>query len=98
VWLQARLQARDGVDFRHAVGMAGIADARPPAIETAQPPAAPEAPSGGDGTLRSHSRKLIEDTLAAYGGNISHAARQLRVSRGTLYRRLRSWEQEGKGD
>ncbi|MDR6857721.1 transcriptional regulator of acetoin/glycerol metabolism [Variovorax guangxiensis] len=98
VWLQARLQARDGVDFRHAVGMAGIADASPPAIETTQPTAAPEAPPGGDGTLRSHSRKLIEDTLAAYGGNISHAARQLRVSRGTLYRRLRSWEQDGKGD
>ena len=44
VWLQARLQARDGVDFRHAIGMAGIADAAsPPAIETTQPPAAPEA-------------------------------------------------------
>jgi transcriptional regulator of acetoin/glycerol metabolism len=99
VWLQARLQGRDGVDFRHAIGMAGIADAAsPPVIETTQPPAAPEAATGGDGTLRSHSRKLIEDTLAAHGGNISHAARQLRVSRGTLYRRLRSWQQDTTGD
>ena len=38
-------------------------------------------------TLRAHSRKLIEDTLAAHGGNVSQAARQLNVSRGTLYRR-----------
>lgn len=93
VWLQARLQARDGVDFRHAVGVTAAESASPPAIETPQP-AAPEAVAGGDGTLRGHSRKLIEDTLAAHGGNISHAARQLRVSRGTLYRRLRSWQQE----
>ncbi|QNK69999.1 helix-turn-helix domain-containing protein [Variovorax sp. PAMC26660] len=42
-------------------------------------------------TLREHSRKLIEDTLAAHGGNVSQAARQLRVSRGTLYRRMRGW-------
>jgi DNA-binding NtrC family response regulator len=42
-------------------------------------------------TLREHSRKLIEDTLAAHGGNVSQAARQLNVSRGTLYRRMRGW-------
>ena len=46
------------------------------------------------GTLREHSRKLIEDTLAAHGGNVSQAARQLRVSRGTLYRRLRGWHDD----
>ncbi|MNQ35679.1 Bacterial regulatory protein, Fis family [compost metagenome] len=45
-------------------------------------------------TLREHSRKLIEDTLAAHGGNVSQAARQLRVSRGTLYRRLRGWRDD----
>ena len=98
VWLQARLHAHDGVDFRHAIGMAGVAHASAPVIEAAPPSAAPEAATGGDGTLRDHSRRLIEDTLAAHAGNISHAARQLRVSRGTLYRRLRRWKQDGKGD
>jgi len=93
VWLQVRLQGHDGVDFRHAVGVTRVENASPPAIEAPQP-AAPEAAAGGDTTLRDHSRKLIEDTLAAHGGNISQAARQLRVSRGTLYRRLRGWQQE----
>jgi sigma-54 dependent transcriptional regulator, acetoin dehydrogenase operon transcriptional activator AcoR len=90
VWLQARLQAPDGVDFRHAVSVPGAEAAaiEAPSTETPAPP--PDC----DGTLRGHSRKLIEDTLAAHGGNISHAARQLRVSRGTLYRRLRSWQQD----
>ena len=42
-------------------------------------------------TLREHNRKLIEDTLAAHGGNVSKAARALNISRGTLYRRMRDW-------
>jgi transcriptional regulator of acetoin/glycerol metabolism len=91
VWLQARLQAHDGIDFRHAVSVPAQAPAEtasPPAVAEAAPPSRLE----GDATLREHSRKLIEETLAAHGGNISHAARQLRVSRGTLYRRLKSWE------
>ena len=90
VWLQARLQAPDGVDFRHAVAVPG-ADAAGLDAPCAD---APDTTANCDGTLRGHSRKLIEDTLAAHGGNISHAARQLRVSRGTLYRRLRSWQQD----
>ncbi|MBO9515580.1 MAG: Fis family transcriptional regulator [Variovorax sp.] len=97
VWLQARLQTCDGVDFAHAVGTA-LAEA--PKTETAaaspQPPIDAPSPSASevDGTLRGHSRKLIEETLALHGGNISHAARQLRVSRGTLYRHLRSWRDD----
>jgi len=90
VWLQARLQARDGVDFHHAVALSCAGD------PAAHPQAAPAADRGEaspdiapDASLSGHSRKLIEDTLAAHGGNISQAARQLRVSRGTLYRRLR---------
>ncbi|WP_405054717.1 helix-turn-helix domain-containing protein [Variovorax sp. UMC13] len=39
--------------------------------------------------LRAQRLGLIEDTLQAQGGNISQAARQLGVSRGTLYRQLR---------
>jgi len=34
---------------------------------------------------------VIEDALAAHGGNIAQAARQLKVSRGMLYRRLYRW-------
>lgn len=78
VWVQVRLQARDGIDFQQAVAM-------PPAPQPAQPAADPEPHPA---TLGDHSRKLIETTLAACGGNIAQAARSLGVSRGTLYRRL----------
>ncbi|MET3439360.1 transcriptional regulator of acetoin/glycerol metabolism [Variovorax paradoxus] len=109
VWVQARLKAADGADFRHAVaipipGEPGTvlpiepATALEPAAAVARmEPAASgsmqaETPHGE--TLREHSRKLIEETLAAQGGNVSQAARQLGVSRGTLYRRLRGWREE----
>ncbi|MBT2321672.1 Fis family transcriptional regulator [Variovorax paradoxus] len=98
VWLQASLQAHDGVDFRHAVSVPSVAPVAAASPPVDAPPAG-EAPAAAasDGTLRGHSRKLIEETLAAHGGNISHAARQLRVSRGTLYRRLKSWESDAPG-
>lgn len=109
VWVQARLKAADGVDFRHAVAVPGDAGA----VLSAEPAAAAEALAAHEHTaamashhvpaealpgetLREHSRKLIEDTLAAQGGNVSQAARQLGVSRGTLYRRLRGWREEDK--
>lgn len=96
VWVQARLKGgADGADFRHAVAMPGEAaplaiarDAEIPAAEACEPE--PHAET----TLREHSRKLIEETLAAHGGNVSQAARQLRVSRGTLYRRMRGWKED----
>lgn len=95
VWVQARLKGADGADFRHAVAMPGEAtplaieqDAQMPAAEACEPEPHPET------TLREHSRKLIEETLVAHGGNVSQAARQLRVSRGTLYRRLRGWKED----
>lgn len=101
VWLQASLLARDGVDFRHAVGFAHAdAPAAPLAAGAvhAGPAAQGDDPAAaGDSSLRGHSRKLIEDTLQACAGNISQAARQLRVSRGTLYRRLRQWQEDGPG-
>lgn len=106
VWVQAQLKGgADGADFRHAVAMPG--EALPLAIETrearqmqfAAAEARPDADNAqaspqAETTLREHSRKLIEETLAAHGGNVSQAARQLRVSRGTLYRRLRGWRDE----
>jgi transcriptional regulator of acetoin/glycerol metabolism len=99
VWLQARTQARDGIDFGHAVSVpaappAPAAEAPAAGADDAPKPAeAAGGPDAGDTTLQGHSRKLIEDTLAAHHGNISLAARQLRVSRGTLYRRLKRWRE-----
>ena len=109
VWVQARLKAAaDGADFRHAVAMPGeTGKVLPIEPATALEALAADAqavvshhvqvePMPGE-TLREHSRKLIEETLAAQGGNVSQAARQLGVSRGTLYRRLRDWREEDKG-
>lgn len=109
VWMQARLNAPDGADFRHAVTTAAPytempATPSPVEADTATAPPAPAAdPPAADlattaETLRAHSHRLIEDTLAAHGGNISHAARQLGVSRGTLYRQLRRWRQQAGTD
>lgn len=96
VWLQVRTQARDGIDFDHAVSVpvgAPVPEASTPSADEAPPTAAASDPDDGNTTLQGHSRKLIEDTLAALHGNISHAARQLGVSRGTLYRRIRRWRE-----
>jgi transcriptional regulator of acetoin/glycerol metabolism len=109
VWVQAHLKAPNGADFRHAVAVPGetgrVLSIEPAMLEAspadgnaataASDPPRPEAPHGE--TLREHSRKLIEEALAAQGGNVSQAARQLGVSRGTLYRRLRGWREEDEG-
>ena len=95
VWLQARMQAHDGVDFRHAVNVPAEAPIDPTTPDCVAAGRAERRRPRSDGTLRGHSRKLIEETLAANDGNISHAARQLHVSRGTLYRRLKSWQRPG---
>lgn len=91
VWLQAALPSSNGTDFRHAVAVAmpdGLpVQAQPEAL--APSPSDAPSPTATAETLRAHHRKLIEDTLQAQGGNISQAARQLGVSRGTLYRQLR---------
>ena len=111
VWVQARLKAADGADFRHAVAMPGetgavmsiepatsidacAADHSAGAVAPRHVQMETETPHGE--TLREHSRKLIEEALAAQGGNVSQAARQLGVSRGTLYRRLRDWREQDK--
>jgi DNA-binding NtrC family response regulator len=55
-------------------------------------------PTGGSRRdyLRAADRRLVEQTLAACGGNISQVARRLGVSRPTLYRRLGEYELTGK--
>ena len=81
VWLQAEFRplgdasddAADGVDAPAQAGASG------PAAASVDDPA----------TLAALSLQLIEQTLAACGGNVSQAARRLGVSRGLLYRRLK---------
>ncbi|MBU6437998.1 MAG: sigma 54-interacting transcriptional regulator, partial [Betaproteobacteria bacterium] len=65
--------------------------ARPQAAADAVPPQdLPEcAADGSSGTLSEIEERLMRDALDRAGGNISEAARQLRVSRNTIYRRLR---------
>lgn len=58
-----------------------------PAEAPAAAPAAAEATA--QPRLRTASQQLIEQTLAACGGNVSRAARQLGVSRGLIYRHLK---------
>lgn len=83
VWMRARLPASDGLESPPAADAAGPAQL-PSGSAAASAEDAASAP-----TLGEHSRKLIEDTVAACGGNLSEAARRLGVSRGLLYRRLR---------
>lgn len=42
-------------------------------------------------SLRESDRLLIEEALKECGGNVSKAAKKLNVSRGLIYRRMRSW-------
>lgn len=46
-------------------------------------------PMGEATSLREQTRRQVQQTLAACGGNVSEAARQLGISRTTLYRTLR---------
>jgi len=100
VWVQAHLKGADGVDFKHAVAMPALHASTPIAHTVDAVAAEEDCTTATDDeqtphaeTLREHSRKLIEETLAAHGGNVSQAARQLNVSRGTLYRRMRGWRE-----
>jgi len=100
VWLMASLPPGDGIDFRHAVTV----DARGPSVapSRAGDGAAESGPHPGADhddapSLQAHNRRLIEQTLAASSGNISLAARQLHVSRGTLYRCLARWRESDAG-
>lgn len=61
------------------------ADARLPAPPSA-PPAVPAAPP--EAPLAQQQRAAVERALKACGGNVSRAARMLKVSRGYVYRHL----------
>jgi sigma-54 dependent transcriptional regulator, acetoin dehydrogenase operon transcriptional activator AcoR len=81
VVVRCELQARDGHQQVFAMGqpmeVAPPADVAPALPDTSAPPA----------SLRDADVDLIAKTLRECGGNVSAAARKLRVSRGLIYRR-----------
>ena len=79
VWLRARLQARDGMSAP-VFQLPRMAAPEPAAAVVASVP----------GTLRESDRDLIARTVRACDGNVSKAARQLGVSRGLVYRHLKT--------
>lgn len=110
VWLQARwtgpavstvsatsaVRLRpDALDRQPANAHLRLADPAAPPSGPADPmaPSAPAA-SPASTTLDDANRALIEQTLQRHGGNVSRTARELRVSRGLLYRRLKAWQRE----
>jgi len=96
--LQAHLQAHDGhagVASLAAPNLEGSTAAAGPAIapRATRVPTAPPEPEPParvtEASLHEANRHLIDRTLAACHGNVSRAARELGVSRGLIYRRLR---------
>ncbi len=94
--LQAQLQAHDGPVRAAALALPNprVPDAAGRSAMTAPPARAeaaePEPPARvAEASLHEANRHLIDRTLAACQGNVSRAARELGVSRGLIYRRLR---------
>ena len=94
VWLRTRLQANDGLQRALGIGRPASATASTPALPPERPPCttvgSPPQPAETQHPLHEHSRQHIEAALAQAGGNITRAAQALGVSRGLLYRRLKS--------
>jgi len=85
VWARAEMNAPDG--YRNVVP-AMICEAQVEAIEVT--PEAVTAPdTAAPARLRDCDKDLIERTLTRHGRNVSKTARELGVSRGLIYRRLR---------
>jgi transcriptional regulator of acetoin/glycerol metabolism len=100
VWARAQMQAPDGsrdLFYGHsfAAAMRPTADGEFPLPKLKEeapanlPAAAGEALALAEGTLRDVDRGAIERALSDCKGNVSKAAKQLGVSRGLIYRRLR---------
>jgi sigma-54 dependent transcriptional regulator, acetoin dehydrogenase operon transcriptional activator AcoR len=91
VWARAEMRARDGL--RGLVSASREPHAAPadlPAPQAALAAPCPAAMPLPRQRLRESDLDLIQKTLLAHGGNVSDAAKQLGVSRGLIYRRLRA--------
>ncbi len=93
VWSQCRRAGSLALaDVEAGIVDAGLAPAAAPATG-----ATTTAPAGGP-TLHDADRRLVQQTLAACGGNVSRAARQLGVSRGLIYRHMAPMPAEASAD
>jgi sigma-54 dependent transcriptional regulator, acetoin dehydrogenase operon transcriptional activator AcoR len=104
VWARAAMQANDGRRGLVSIPAAPAASAAPASLtvgagQCAEVAAADRSASvtetgpAAASSLREIDRDLIARTLQACHGNVSRAAKQLRVSRGLIYRRLRELQQ-----
>lgn len=97
VWIRGQLQAHDGIDAlapRIQVAATGptVAEAVSSPVEftPVQPAASDTAAAREAPSLRESDTDLILRTVRLCDGNISKAAKQLQVSRGLIYRRLKN--------
>lgn len=92
VWARAEMRAPDG----HR-GLVQLARAAVPEADAAARQGGSQHPEAAT-TLRESNRDFIERALQECGGNVSQAARKLGVSRGMIYRRLRTEGQQAPSE
>ncbi len=93
VWLRTRMHAPDGLSQASSASRQAPDASRSPlpmGTPTYAAPASQPAQAAAGTSLRRSSRQLIEQTLQECGGNVSSAAKRLGVSRGLIYRNLKS--------
>ncbi|WP_322042051.1 helix-turn-helix domain-containing protein [Paraburkholderia sp. J67] len=67
----------------------------PPAMDEALSPVAPESGAKNGATLEEQTLIAVQNAMIEHGGNVAAVARQLRVSRTTVYARLRQLRETG---
>lgn len=102
MWLEAQPPEKDGhrgataLAFAMPLAAAAVPEIEAAAAVTPAPGSAAddERTEGEALTLIDSHRRMIDSTLLECGGNVSRTARQLGVSRGLIYRRLRERRSE----
>jgi len=98
--VRARSQMRSPDGLRHVVSVARApvpTSVEPQAVESGPPVASELERSNSKTTLREFDLALVDRTLQACDGNVSEAAKSLRVSRNFIYRRLRAIDSVKRG-